>query len=79
MAKELFDYELVKPDRSEILIRRGYNENIGRFIWDYQRHTYGFLGEKKVSEDELKEIFESLKKLNLDTKLPKWLRWTQLR
>lgn len=74
-----FEYELAKPDKSEILVKRDYGETIGKFLWNYQKHNYDFLGELRINESELKEIVAAIKKLNLDSKIPKWLRWTQIR
>jgi hypothetical protein len=74
-----FEYELAKPDKSEILVKRGYDETVGKFLWNYQKHNYDFLGEKKINESELKEVVAAIKMLNVDSKIPKWLRWTRIR
>lgn len=76
---EKFDYEIIKPDQSEIEIKRGYRDIVGKFIWDPSTHKYTFLGQMKISEPELKEILGSMSRLNKKSVLPKWLRWGSLR
>ena len=75
MSKEQFDYNVVKPDQSEIEIKKGFKEVVGRYVWEDRDHKYMYLGEHPVTESELSEIFNSLKKLNKKTILPGWLSW----
>ena len=75
MQRTIFDYEVIKPDQSEIKIKKGYAEYVGSFVWDERRFEYNFLGEKAISLDELREILQSLAKLNKKSILPKWLQW----
>jgi hypothetical protein len=70
-----FNYEIVKPDQSEIDIKRGYRDIAGKFVWDPLTHKYTFLGLLRVSEPEMKEILGSMGKLNKRSLLPKWLAW----
>jgi len=76
MQRTIFDYEVVKPDQSEIKIKKGYAEYVGSFIWDERKFEYNFLGEKAITREELKEILISLIKLNKKSVLPKWLQWS---
>lgn len=74
MVTEIFDYEVVKPDQSEILIKKGYI-TVGSLIWNNKEFDYEFLGKERVCQKELVEILGAITKLNKRSVLPKWLRW----
>lgn len=75
MAREKLDYEVMKPDQSEIRVKRSYASIVGRLIWNTKEHKYEFASESNVTYHELKEIINSMEKLNKKTILPRWLQW----
>jgi hypothetical protein len=75
MVREQFDYNVVKPDQSIIEIRRGPREVIGDFVWNDEEHKYDYLGILPITEREVEEILQSIKKLNKKSVLPQWLNW----
>jgi len=77
MVREIFDYEVIKPDQSEIMISRVFREYVGKFVWDERTHKYEFKGIVPVSDEELEELLKAIKKLNNRSILPKWLKWSK--
>ena len=75
MVKEYFDYQVVKPDQSEIEVKRGFYNVVGYLIWNTKTHIYEYKGKEPVAQEELQEILKSLIKLNKKSVLPKWLFW----
>lgn len=75
MASEKLDYEVMKPDQSEIKIKRSYASIVGRLIWNNKEHKYEFASDSNVNYYEMKEIIKSMEKLNKKTILPRWLQW----
>jgi len=73
------EYEVTKPDQSEIEIKRTFGIVIGKFIWDIDEHRYVLEGISNIKQEELVEILEAIKKLNKKTILPKWLNWKKVR
>jgi hypothetical protein len=79
MRRNYLDYYCVKPDQSVIDIRRSARDSVGEYIFDDDSHMYKYLGRSPVTQEELKEIFDSLKRLNFKSKLPNWLQWGLVR
>ena len=74
MGKDNFDYEVIKPDQSEINIKKNYDIG-GKFIWNTSIYKYQYLGIKSITQGEIEEILDAIKKLNKKSILPKWLKW----
>jgi len=72
--REIFDYEVLSPDQSMIAIKKRHDV-FGGFIWNEDTHMYDFRGKLPVTQEELFEILESLKKLNKRSVIPDWLKW----
>lgn len=72
--KTKLDYTTDRPDHSIIEVRRGF-ELIGTIQWDTIKHSFLYQSTMPTSSDELKDIVESIVRLNKAAIPPQGLAW----